>query len=73
MGFSSFPSLNKENGCLPPQIPQMQHFQNLDLLYDVHADFVNRSLGANARFVVFHVDEVDRSVCCARQASDIAE
>jgi hypothetical protein len=48
-------------------------FQNLDLLYDLHADFVFHSLGANARFVAFHVDEVDRPVCCARQANDIAE
>jgi hypothetical protein len=48
-------------------------FQTFDLLYDLHAEFVNRSLGANARFVAFHVDEVDRLVCCARQANSIAE
>jgi len=48
-------------------------FQNLDLLYDLRADFVICSLGANARFVAFHVDEVDRPVCCARQANDIVE
>jgi hypothetical protein len=45
----------------------------LDLLHDLHAEFANCSLGANAKFVAFHIDEVDRPVCCARQANDIAE
>jgi hypothetical protein len=48
-------------------------FQNLDLLYDLHAEFVICSLGANARFVALPVDEADRPVCCARQANDIAK
>lgn len=34
---------------------------------------MNRSLGANAICVVLHVDDVNRPICCARQASDITE
>jgi len=52
---------------------ECKSFQSLDLLYDLHAESVIHSLDANARFVAFNIDEVDRPVCCARQASDTAE
>ena len=75
MGFSSFPLLKRVND-LHHKSHNYNSFQNSDLLYDLHCRVCEIQLfylRANARYVVFHVADVERPICCARQANDIDE